>query len=546
MNFTFLNNLKNWQIFLMLAGIIFLVYSATLSFNIVYLDDNVLVTDSYSYNKDLSNIPGVFTEDIFRAPNQGGSYYRPILRTTFMLDAQFGEGLVIFMSHLDNLLLHIFAVCLLFGLLIKFGIKKETALWFSLIFGVHPLTAEIVAWIPGRNDSLLAVFAFPAIWFFLDLLETGKMRSYFWHLFFLAAALLTKETAVIVPVICFFYAVIFMGSKKIIANLTNYLYLLIGWPSFYLGWFLIRKAVLGSAVGNADYHIIPSIFQNLPSLVPAVGKIFLPFNLSVFPVLQDMTMVYGAIVLALLLIWLIFSRNKNYRLIFFGAAWFSLFILPTLIKPMDVLSDFNENRIYLPMLGFIFILLGMGRVKFVEFINKKTFAILALLLILAFSSITIYRNRYFEDKIAFWTNAVATSPSFAFNYNNLGAMYYLDGRYDLAEKEFKKALEINSQEKLPHNNLGLIYARRGDFEGAIKEYEAELKIHPYYTNALYNMGLAYWNIGKKDKAAQKWQETISVNPNYADAYNALIFYYQEKGDSKTAENYYSALKQTSF
>ena len=66
MNFTFLNNLKNWQIFLMLAGIIFLVYSATLSFNIVYLDDNVLVTDSYSYNKDLSNIPGVFTEDIFQ------------------------------------------------------------------------------------------------------------------------------------------------------------------------------------------------------------------------------------------------------------------------------------------------------------------------------------------------------------------------------------------------------------------------------------------------------------------------------------------------
>ncbi|MDO8443313.1 MAG: glycosyltransferase family 39 protein, partial [bacterium] len=352
--------LNSWHPFFWIALTVFLVYSATLSFNIVYLDDNVLVVNDYFYNKNLSNLPSAFQEDIFRTPYQGGSYYRPILRTTFMLDAQFGEGAIIFMSHLTNLLLHFFAVCLLFVLLMKFGIKKETALWLSVIFGVHPLAAQTVSFIPGRNDSLLAIFVFPAIWFFLDLLQTGKMRSLFWHLFFLALALLTKETAVIVPALCFIYAITFEGGKKIISNLTNYLYLFIGWLSLYSGWFLIRKAVLNNIVGNADYQIVPSILQNLPSLAPAIGKIFLPFNLSVFPVLRDMTMVYGTISLALLLLWFIFSRNKNYRLIFFGAAWFSLFILPTLIKPMDDTSDFNENRIYIPMLGFIFILLGMG------------------------------------------------------------------------------------------------------------------------------------------------------------------------------------------
>ena len=246
-------------------------------------------------------------------------------------------------------------------------------------------------------------------------------------------------------------------------------------------------------------------------------------------------MAYGIISLALLLVWFIFSQNKNYRLIVFGLMWFGLFILPTLIKPMDDAPDFNENRIYLPMLGFIFILLGMGRSKFAGSVGKNQIIALCLALIIIFSSITVYRNKYFEDGVSFWKNAAATSPSFAFNHNNLGAMHYLGGKYDLAEEEFRSALEIDPEEKLAHNNLGLIYAGRGDFENAVKEYEAELKLDPFYGNALYNLGLAYWAMGKKEEAVEKWQETISANPNYFDAYKTLITLYQENGRKDLAD-----------
>ena len=404
MSFAFLHNFKDryreiflnsWRPFFWIAVVIFLVYSATLFFNIVYLDDNVFVIGDHSYNKDLSNLPQIFKEDVFRTPNQGGSFYRPILRLSFMLDARSGEDAVIFMSHLTNLFLHILVACLLFVLLMKFDVKKETAMGWSLIFGIHPLTAEIVAFIPGRNDSLLAIFAFLAIWFFIDYLKTRKRSAYFWHFVFLAMALLTKETAVVVPALCLVYAAVFIGRKEMIADLTRYLYLLIGWLSFYLGWFLIRMAVLNNFVGNADYHIIPSLFKNLPALIPAIGKIFLPFNLSVFPVMQDMTMVYGVIVLILLSLWFVLSQNKNYRLVIFGTAWFILFILPTLIKPMDKASDFSEHRIYLPMIGFIFILLGMGRLKFINF-SRKNILIIGLILAIFFSSITVFRNKYYN------------------------------------------------------------------------------------------------------------------------------------------------------
>jgi len=528
--------LDSWHPFLWIASLIFLVYSATLFFNIVYLDDNVLVVEHYFFNKDIGNIPAALGEDIFRTPHQGGTFYRPILRLTFMLDAQLGRNAIIFMSHLSNLMLHILAACLLLILLIKLKIKKETAFWLSVIFGIHPLTAQTVAFISGRNDSLLAVFVFPALWFFVDFSQTYGKKNYFWHLFFLALALLTKETAVMVPMLCAAYAIIFIGRKKIIADCKYYSYLLAGWISLFLSWLLIRKGVLNNFIGNADYHIPLSVYKNLPALIPAVGKIFLPFDLSVFPVLRDMTMVYGIAALILLLAWFILSRNKNYRLIVFGVTWFFLFILLTLIKPQDTTPDFSENRIYLPMLGFIFIFLGMGRVKFLNFLNKKIILALSLLLIIIFSSITICRNKYYKNKINFWKNAAATSPSFAFNHNNLGAMYYLDDNFDEAEVEFRKALELNPNEQMAHNNLGLIQMKKEKWEEAEAEFKKELAINPYYDAAHFNLGLLYYQMGRKEETEAFWQKTLEINPNYGEAWrNLAILFYEKKDIAKAAE-----------
>ena len=69
------------------------------------------------------------------------------------------------------------------------------------------------------------------------------------------------------------------------------MYLRLGfyWVGIVSFWFLIRMSVLHNFVGNADYNVFLSIYKNLPSLISAIGKIFLPFNLSVFPVMSDMT-----------------------------------------------------------------------------------------------------------------------------------------------------------------------------------------------------------------------------------------------------------------
>jgi len=530
--------LNSWHPFFWIGLLIFIVYFTTLFSNIVYLDDNVLVTGQYQFNKDLSNIPQAFSEDIFRTPHNGGTYYRPLERLTFMLDAQFGEQSIIFMSHFSNILLHILAMCLLFWFLLKLNLKKEIAFLFVLIFSIHPLTAQTVAFIPGRNDSLLAILVFLSLVFFLDFLYKQKKKYSIWHLIFLALALFTKETAVILPVICTIYLLIFIGWKKIIENYKIYLIIGFGWVSISIIWFLARMFALHNLIGNAPYNIPLSIYNNLPSLIPAIGKVFLPFNLSVSPVMQDMPLIYGIISLILLCFWFILSEKKNLKLISFGFLWFLTFIFLTLIKPLGTVPEFSENRIYLPMFGFIFVILGLGMIKLPVFLKekinnyeinyKKIIIFISILIILIFSTITIYRNQYYKDKFSFWKNATETSPSFAFNHNNLGAMYYLDGNIDNAEKEFKIALELNPNEKMAHNNLGLVYVNKNKLKEAEDEYKKELEINPNYDNAYFNLGLLYWAQKKYKEAEDAWKKTLEINLNYIDALNALTVIKQLK------------------
>jgi tetratricopeptide (TPR) repeat protein len=524
--------------------VILIVYAGTLFYDIVYLDDNVLVVEHYPFNKSMANMPQAFQEDIFRSPIGAGSFYRPIERLTFILDAQFGKGSIIFMSHLSNLFLHILSICLLFILLLKLRVNSKAAFLLSLIFGVHPLTAQTVAFIAGRNDSLLAIFIFPALIFFLKYLETLKRKYFFWHLIFFMLALFTKETAAVLPFVCGAYVFIFINFRKLIANVRPNLYLLAGWGSALVFWFLVRREVLHNFIGNANYHIALSIYKNLPALIPALGKIIFPFELSVFPVMKDMSLAYGLAALAFLAIWFALAKNKNYRLIAFGTLWFFLFIILTLVKSIDSMPEFSENRIYLPMFGFIFIILGLGTPRFLETpgkiesnsqdIRKKIMLVAGMLLIVIFSSVTMYRNQYYKDKISFWRNAVETSPSFAFNHNNLGAMNYLDKKFDEAEAEFRKALEINPKERMAHNNLGLIYLNRKEFEKAEEEFNKELEINPYYDNAYANKGLLYYKMGKTDEALNAWKKALEMNPIHTESLYNLFAYYYQKQDKENA------------
>jgi tetratricopeptide (TPR) repeat protein len=243
--------------------------------------------------------------------------------------------------------------------------------------------------------------------------------------------------------------------------------------------------------------MVRSLLGNLPAIIQYIGKIPLPFNLSVLPIIQDTTFVYGFIAITLLTIALFLSKNKCYNFIIFGSFWFILFLLPSFIQPNPaIVAYFIEHRIYLPIIGFIIILLETDMIK--NLIAKKNSSPIlgAVIVLVLLTIITFNHSKNFKNRLNFWENAVKTSPHSSLAHRNLGTMYYLEEQPDKAESKYKKSLELNPQEPMVHNNLGLVYMKKNMFKKAEEEFRKELAINPSNNNVRFNLRLLYYKQNK--------------------------------------------------
>jgi hypothetical protein len=328
-------------------------------------------------------------------------------------------------------------------------------------------------------------------------------------------------------------------------NIKRTLNVSLGWFILLVIWFFLRSIALGqNPVSYTLSTAITTVVKNSPAILLYLGKVFFPVNLSVLPTLQDSSLTYGVASLILVLLSIIISKKRNNKLMLFGLVWFLVFLLPSFIRPSsEYVPDFIEHRIYLPIIGLFVVLSEIDFVKRVNF-NKTIVTFGTITLIVTLSALTALHITNFKDRLTFWKNAVANSPSHPLAHKNLGAMYYLDGNFDLAEKEFKKSLELNPQEPMIHNNIGLIYLNKKEFAEAESEFKKELEINPLYDNAFYNWGLLYFQTGKKEEAEKMWLKTLEINPDHTGAYTNLAAYYAEIGDDvKARVFYYEAVKR---
>ncbi|MCM2339330.1 MAG: tetratricopeptide repeat protein [Burkholderiales bacterium] len=520
---SFLKDLKPF-LWIIITG--FVLYLQAFFFDFSYLDDNNLILDNQFFLSKLSNIFQSFSIDVFHIFNHSAFYYRPMLTISFILDHQLG-GISPFIYHFTSVLLHILSTCLLFIFFKKLNYRKDLSFLFSMLFLVHPVLTQAVVWIPGRNDSLLAVFLLTTFIFFIKHLKEEKGYNLLWALLFFGLSLFTKESAIFAFPILLFYLLFFYKKENKLPFKKFYFFF--GSILLSIIWFLSRSYVLRDSTPATLPNMIKSVYFNFPAVIQFFGKIFLPFNLSVLPIMQDTTFIYGIISIILLGIIFFLTKNKRWNFIIFGFTWFFAFLLPSFIRPNPFLpADFIEHRLYVPIIGIFIILLETDFIKKID-LKKKTYLIISGSLLLLFCVITLVHSRNFVNKIAFWENAAKNSPNYPLSHRNLGAMYYLDKRMDEAEKEFKNALELNPTEEMAHNNLGLVYLSKGMLKEAEEEYIKELEVNPNYDNAYFNLGLLYWQQKKYKEAADNWQKTLAINEGYVDAYNALMIYnYQEK------------------
>src|ERR1035437_8008108 len=189
------------------------LYFRVVNFNFTNLDDKNIIVEHYDTVGDINKIKEAFNLDAFMS-NKGYLFYRPVQNISFMLDAQFG-GKEPWGYHLSNILIHILTVIALFFFLKKIRIKSEISFLLSLLFSIHPLFTNAVAWIPARGDLLLGLFTLLSFITFLEYSESRKIIYFILHSFVFLVAVFSKETAVLLPVVILFY-LYFAAREKFI------------------------------------------------------------------------------------------------------------------------------------------------------------------------------------------------------------------------------------------------------------------------------------------------------------------------------------------
>lgn len=505
---------------------VLLLYFPTLQLDFTELDDSIFIKEMHAYNEDMGNFFVSFGRGLFHPTND--DYYRPFFANIMLLNYQLsGENIEGY--HLVNILLHLGSVLLLYSLLRKLAIAELPSFLLALIFAVHPVLSSSVTWIPGRNDLLLALFLFPFFTHSIDYAKTGKPLSLVWAGLLLVCGLLTKETAVFAAPAAFILVLGFT-KEKLFEKRSLMLYGC--WAAALAVYFLMRHFATLKHSNLQPSQMIGDFINRLPVLIQYLGKIFLPFNLSVFPIIEDTSYIYGTIAAVVLVASIVLAKEKDGRKIVAGLMFFFLMLLPALIVPNKLNVQTFEHRLYVPIIGILMIL-----PQTIFFQNKLNAARLAAIFIGAAAVFAILNNRHqknFSNPLSFWTQAYETSP-----HSSYAVMMYAArlGKTDQAEsyRLMREAYKLNPDEKYLNYYYGVMLENQDSVLQSEPYFLKENKISDYYE---VDFHLAHVAITKGDTiGAQRYMERYvsrdSLNPMGNN--NLLVIYLQRKDKEKAGQ-----------
>lgn len=499
----------------------FALYWHTGSFPYTENDDTIFIRETEAYNKG-DNYARSFKRGVFM--DSTDTYYRPMLLNSFVWDRH-REGKTttalhanvdapddISQYHQTNVLLHVVSVLLLFFLL-RLLLQNDTyAFILAFVFAMHPALVQAVAWIPGRNDSLLAVFTFGFLISATLYVRSGNHLYNALQILLLLAALFTKETGIIVAAV----AVLVLTLMQRISVRDKRLWILAaGWILAIAVWFYFRMNATVKSQDLTPDILIGTFIHRLPILLQYFGKILLPFNLCVFPWQEDTTLWFGVAAVVLIAVGIALAPRKDWRVIATGAAWFVLFILPALIVPKTLNNEIYEHRLYIPLVG---VLLLLTQTYPFQKIKEQYLLYGGVALCVVLGVYSYQRCELFSGKYQYWENAVANAPSSPYAKVMLGARYYRDKVNPQKDKGYQTLMDayaIDPKQKYLNYYLGLVMIDRNDWTKAEDYFNCEVAPDPAIRGDMYqNLARGYIErklFAQAEPYMLKWLETDPLN-----------------------------------
>jgi tetratricopeptide (TPR) repeat protein len=440
------------------------------------------------------------------------SYYRPLVTLSLWLDLHVSHANPVWF-HLFNTLLYALAAVAVTMVLWELLHSGVWALLGGLLFVAHSSHVESVAFISGRTDVMLTLFV--GIAGFALLRSLGRHNRWWWLAVLpaFALALLSKETAVLFPLLVVL-APLLLGVKYD----RRYWLLVMATLAVLAGYFLLRAAVVPQVM---PIDTRTNFLVRLAAAVDALGvytrMFFWPFAHHVWYQAGSAAPLQVANVLAVLFIAVtavLFALRSRYVPVLWGYAWAFAFILPALTGAA-IGAAAAERLLLLPSAGIVMALMvWLSRLS--RGASKAVQAGLAVVVV-ALGADTMMRSRVWRNSETLFTAMVHEAPTASNGYAAL-ADALIKQRPDSALALYDHALRLNPADAHAHLSAALLLARRGDQPGAIRHLRAARDLTPGSETILNNLALAFGDAGELDSAVATFDRAIAAHPTAAALY----------------------------
>lgn len=499
-----------------------------------------------------------------------GGPYQPLTWLSFGFDYSLW-GMDPFYYHLTNLLLHTLNAGLFYAAALRLlrlaqpegenNRLRAGALFAALVFAVHPLRVESVAWVTERRDVLSGTFYLAALLAYLKAARPGGEQNALKRLGpalgFYCAALLSKAIGV-----CFAFLLLALDiyplrrlgpsvktwlSPEARPVLKEKMYFLA--PAFLAGLAgLYGQYKSTAAIPLAEFGWAQRLAQTAYGSVFYLRKTLVPTGLmplyevpASFDPLSRPFVLSALAALALAVI--VYTQRRRWPGLALAAVAYLAFLAPVL-GLVKMGSHFAADRYSYLACGGLALLAGWALARAMG--SKgifKTFGVpAAFLVVLLMGRLTWQQTLHWKDSETLWNYVVPLAPESGLAINNLGDVYFGQGRYQEAAAAYTRSVALKPNFAFIRYNLANTYTKMNRWDLAEAEYKETLRLAPAFSVARGNYGNLLTDSGRYAEAEAQYLEAIKLDPGYADAYYGLgdVYLYQNR-PADARPNYEKAL-----
>jgi tetratricopeptide (TPR) repeat protein len=491
---------------------VFAVYAQVATHAFINFDDPIYVTENPQVRTGLT-LDGIsWAFSTFHDSN-----WFPLTWLSHMLDVQF-FGVDSGWHHLMNIVMHALSTLLLFIVLRRITGARWPSAFVALIFAIHPLHVESVAWIAERKDVLSTLFWMLTLLGYSDYVRRPTRARYVLTLVVFCLGLMAKPMLVTLPVVLILLDLWpFRRGLRIVEKIPFFVAAL---ASSIVAYVAHQR---GGAVATLEIIPLAGRIENaLVTYVVYILKTFWPAHLAIFYPYPLQSLVIPAILSAIALIIvtaLVVLAYKHRPYLAVGWFWYLVTLLPV-IGIIQTGSQARADRYtYIPTIGLT-IAIVWGTAELLKTWPRVQTA-LATAIALALFTLTWFQVATWRDDFTLYRHAISAVPNNYIAYYNLASALEAEGQTDEAVIQLREAVRVRPYYVPARAELGQVLASQGHTDEALTELRTAVRLRPDDPVAHYRLGSVLGSLGRNNEAAVEFAETVRLQPNNPDAHYNL-------------------------